>query len=64
MTLNMDVMDARPGVPVVKKKKPKNTSGCRANNVKKLLEEIIKEISGAYSFYCKQNYREDAPKDV
>ena len=57
-------MDARLGVPVEKKKKPKNTTGCRANNVKKLLDEIIKEISGAYSFYCNQNYREDGPKDI
>jgi hypothetical protein len=32
--------------------------------VKKLLEEIIKEISSAYSFYCNQNYREDGPKDI
>ena len=64
LTLNVDAMDARLGVPIEKKKKPKNTTGCRANNVKKLLEEIIKEISGAYSFYCNQNYREDGPKDI
>ena len=62
--LNVDAMDVWLEVPVEKKKKPKNTTGCRANNVKKLLEEIIKEISSAYSFYCNQNYREDGPKDI
>ena len=64
LELNIDAMNARLGVPAEKKKKPKNTTGCRANNVKKLLEEIIKEISSAYSFYCNQNYREDSPKDI
>ena len=57
-------MDARLGVPVEKKKKPKNTTGCRANNVKKLLEEIIKEISSAYSFYCNQNYRDNGAQEL
>ena len=64
LTLNVDAMDARLGVPVEKKKKPKNTAGSRANNVKKLLAEIKTEISRAYSFYCNQNYREDGPKDI
>ena len=64
LELNIDAMNARLGVQVEKKKKPKNTAGSRANNVKKLLEEIIKEISSAYSFYCNQNYREDGPKDI
>ena len=64
LTLNMDAMDARLGVPVEKKKKPKNTTGCRANNVKKLLDEIIKEISGAYSFYCNQNYRDNEAQEL
>ena len=57
-------MDARLGVPVEKKKKPKNTTGCRANNVKKLLEEIKTEISRAYSFYCNQNYRDNGSQEL
>ena len=51
LELNIDAMNARLGVPVEKKKKPKNTTGSRANNVNKMLAERIKEISGAYSHY-------------
>ena len=64
LTLNVDAMDARLGVPVEKKKKPKNTTGSRANNVKKMLAEIIKEISGAYSHYCNQNYRDNGSQEL
>ena len=64
LELNIDAMDARLGIPVEKKKKPKNTTGCRANNVKKLLEEIIKEISSAYSFYCNQNYLDNGSQEL
>ena len=64
LELNIDAMNARLGVPVEKKKKPKNTAGSRANNARKMLAEIIKEISNAYSFYCNQNYREDGPQEI
>jgi hypothetical protein len=64
LELNIDAMNARLGVPVEKKKKPKNTTGSRANNVKKMLAEIIKEISGAYSHYCNQNYRDNGSQEL
>ena len=64
LELNIDAMNARLGVPVEKKKKPKNTAGCRANNVKKLLEEIKTEISRAYSHYCNQNYRDNGAQEL
>ena len=64
LELNIDAMDARLGIPVEKKKKPKNTTGCRANNVKKLLEEIKTEISRAYSHYCNQNYRDNGSQEL
>ena len=59
LELNIDAMDARLGVPA-----EKNTTGCRANNVQKLLDEIIKEISSAYSFYCNQNYRDNGSQEL
>ena len=61
LVLNIDAMNARLGVPV--EKKTKNTAGSRANNVKKMLAEIIKEISGAYSHYCNQNYRDNGSQE-
>ena len=64
LELNIDAMNARLGVPVEKKKKPKNTAGSRANNVKKLLEEIKTEISRAYSHYCNQNYRDNGSLEL
>ena len=64
LELNIDAMNARLGVPVEKKKKPKNTIGSRANNVKKLLEEIKTEISRAYSHYCNQNYRDNGSQEL
>ena len=64
LELNIDAMDARLGIPVEKKKKPKNSTGCRANNVKKLLEEIKTEISRAYSHYCNQNYRDNGSQEL
>ena len=64
LELNIDAMDARLGIPVEKKKKPKNTAGSRANNVKKLLEEIKTEISRAYSHYCNQNYRDNGAQEL
>ena len=64
LELNIDAMNARLGVPVEKKKKPQNTAGSRANNVKKLLEEIKTEISGAYSHYCNQNYRDNGSLEL
>ena len=64
LELNIDAMDARLGIPVEKKKKPKNSTGCRANNVKKLLEEIKTEISRAYSHYCNQNYRDNGAQEL
>ena len=64
LELNIDAMDARLGIPVEKKKRPKNSTGCRANNVKKLLEEIKTEISRAYSHYCNQNYRDNGSQEL
>ena len=64
LELNIDAMDARLGIPVEKKKKLKNTTGSRANNVKKMLAEIKTEISRAYSHYCNQNYRDNGSQEL